>query len=87
MQSEMARMQASFSRVRRMLEGERYDGEAETEMQPAPGGIDYGRIAEITSQRPVVMYVDSRAAAVLMSREMDTAIGNRNLRQLVSMGG
>ena len=49
--------------------------------------VDYERIADVTAQRPVVMYVDSRAAAVLMSREMDTAIGNRNLRQLVSMGG
>lgn len=50
-------------------------------------GIDYDRIAEETSQRPVVVYVDKKAAAVLLSRDMDTAIGNRNIRQLVSMGG
>ena len=49
--------------------------------------IDYDRIAEATSQRPVVVYVDKKAAAVLLSRDMDTAIGNRNIRQLVSMGG
>lgn len=50
-------------------------------------GIDYDRIAEAASQRPVVVYVDKKAAAVLMTREMDTAIGNRNIQQLVSMGG
>ena len=49
--------------------------------------IDYDRIAEAASQRPVVVYVDKKAAAVLMTREMDTAIGNRNIQQLVSMGG
>lgn len=49
--------------------------------------IDYDRIAEAASQRPVVVYVDKKAAAVLLSREMDTAIGNRNIRQLLSMGG
>ena len=51
------------------------------------GAIDYDRISEMTSQRPVVVYVDKKAAATLLSREMDTAIGNRNIRQLVSMGG
>lgn len=49
--------------------------------------IDYDRIAEAASHRPVVVYVDKKAAAVLMTREMDTAIGNRNIQQLVSMGG
>lgn len=55
-----------------------------TDYAPA---IDYDRIAEAASQRPVVVYVDKKAAAVLMTREMDTAIGNRNIQQLVSMGG
>ena len=49
--------------------------------------IDYDRIAASAAQRPVVVYVDKKAAAVLMTREMDTAIGNRNIQQLVSMGG
>lgn len=51
------------------------------------GSIDYDRIAESASQRPVVVYIDKKAAAMLMTREMDTAIGNRNIQQLVSMGG
>ena len=49
--------------------------------------IDYDRIAEATSQRPVVVYVDKKAAATLLTRDLDTAIGNRNIQQLVSMGG
>ena len=49
--------------------------------------IDYDRIAESASQRPVVVYVDKKAAATLLTRDMDTAIGNRNIQQLVSMGG
>ena len=49
--------------------------------------IDYDRIAESASQRPVVVYVDKKAAATLLTRDLDTAIGNRNIQQLVSMGG
>ena len=49
--------------------------------------IDYDRIVESASQRPVVVYVDKKAAATLLTRDLDTAIGNRNIQQLVSMGG
>ena len=49
--------------------------------------IDYDRIAESAAQRPVVVYVDKKAAATLLTRDLDTAIGNRNIQQLVSMGG
>lgn len=76
----------------RLHRGERVLTAREAEEQDAQRaygsrGIDYDRIAEETSQRPVVVYVDKKAAAVLLSRDMDTAIGNRNIRQLLSMGG
>ena len=65
---------------------EKADGQS-SEQIAAAENIDYDRITKAASQRPVVVYVDRKAAAVLLSRDMDTAIGNRNIRQLVSMGG
>ena len=50
-------------------------------------GIDYDRLADAISQRPVAVNIDGKAIAALLSREMSRAIGNRNIQTLMGMGG
>lgn len=38
-------------------------------------------------QQPIAVNIDSKAAAVLMAREMTKSIGNRNIQSLMGMGG
>ena len=51
------------------------------------GGIDYDRLAEAMAQRPMAFNIDSKAFAVMLAREMNRAIGNRNIQTLMAMGG
>jgi ABC-type transporter Mla subunit MlaD len=51
------------------------------------GGIDYDRLAEAMAQRPMAFNIDGKAFAVMLAREMNRAIGNRNIQTLMAMGG
>lgn len=44
-------------------------------------------ITSAISERPVAINIDGKAFATIMSRQMSKAIGNRNIQQLMSMGG
>lgn len=44
-------------------------------------------ITSAISERPIAINIDGKAFATIMSRQMSKAIGNRNIQQLMSMGG
>lgn len=50
-------------------------------------GIDYDRLAEAMAARPMAFNIDGKAFAVMLAREMNRAIGNRNIQTLMAMGG
>ena len=51
------------------------------------GGIDYDKLAEAMAERPLAFSIDGKAFAVMLAREMNRAIGNRNIQTLMAMGG
>lgn len=51
------------------------------------GGIDYDKLAEAMAERPLAFNIDGKAFAVMLAREMNRAIGNRNIQTLMAMGG
>lgn len=61
--------------------------EAEAWRRGQTGGIDYDRLAEAMAARPMAFNIDGKAFAVMLAREMNRAIGNRNIQTLMAMGG